>query len=184
MAPPSVVWPNPKCLLYLRRDSRCSRESPSSAFHQKWQAAHFSGKFLPVFKFASTLRSRLCSDAQRVASLRKIVIVVGHRAPSLCPCGCQSWNNFSLIKSSSLSSSTLRISRRLLFSGVFQELWHSTIRACSHEKLPLHLLQSILRADLMSASEGWPRSCVILRDRSRFLITAILISKFSPSGTF
>ena len=78
-------------------------------------------KFFPVFKFVSVLCTWLCFDTQSVSSARKIVIVAGHRAlvQSLCPHGSRSWSDFSQRKASALSSSTLQISRRLLFSGVF-----------------------------------------------------------------
>ena len=138
--------------------------SPPSALHQKWQAAQFPGsstKFLPVFKFASTLRHWLCSDAQSISSLRNIVIVAGHRALSFCPRGSQAWSDFHS-EASALTSSTLRISRRLLFSSVFKSC-QSTRRACSHAATLGFAVDSASQSHLCQQ-----KLLAILRDRSRF----------------
>ena len=67
------------------------------------------------------LRSWLCSDVQNVSSLRKIMIVAGHRSLSLCPHDSQACATFRRA-AYALSSSTLRVSRHLLFSKVLIEI--------------------------------------------------------------
>ena len=80
---PSVVWPNPKCLLYFCRDSghspQWATQSPSSAFHQKWQRLTSQAPQVPPGFQVRRQASQLApSDAQSLSSLRKIVIVAGH----------------------------------------------------------------------------------------------------------
>ena len=132
-------------------------------------------KFLPVFKFASLLRSWLCSDAESISLLRKAVIVAGHRALSLCPRGCQSCSDFSQRKASALSCSTQRISRLLLVFGVFQSSVTAQEELVCTKGYPCSRCSQPISSLLTKACRDVARSnCAF------FFITFIFISKCSP----
>ena len=162
MASPSVDQPNRKCLFYFRCDSGRSLQSPSSAFHQKWQAAHFSRSSSSSQFPSSQVRFAAGSVSMRGASLprekswslraiehcRCVLVALGHgatfRREKLALFLLPRWE-FPIICYSSAFSSALSRHNKSLFT----------------RKLPLHLLQSILPADLISASESWLRSISI-----------------------
>ena len=103
-----------------------------------------------VFKFASTLRSWLCSHAQSVSSLSNDL----NRCGPSSTLAMTSWLSVTgrLFVEKSCRCFVFHAANLPSYAILrrFQELCHSTRRACLHERLPV---QSMLPVDLICSSE-------------------------------
>ena len=137
-------------------------EPPSSAFHQKWQAAHFSRSSSSSRFPSSQVRSAAGSAPMRRASLPR-ERSWSLRAIEHCRCVLVALGHGSTFRRKKLALFLLPRCEFpvVCYSQALSRALSRHNKSLFTRKLPLHLLQSILPADLISASESWPRSGAI-----------------------
>ena len=182
MTPPSVDRPNPKCLLHLRHDSGRSPQSPSCAFHQKWQAAHFSGSSSSSRFSSSQVRLAAVSASMRRAFLPR-ERSCSLRAIEHCRCVLVGLGHGATFRREKLA---LFLLPRCEFPVVCYS--EAVSRALSRHNKSLFTQTTTLAlvaVDTATGSHLCQRNlAAILRDRSRFFDHRNFDSKFSPLGTF